>query len=512
MGAHDPASVPASLQLLRARINAVRPAAQRITSKSWSNLRSNFRAAVLQDQTRRPRQALLEWRQLHAALPDTRMKNGLSRFISYCEANAILPAAVSDAVSTQFLEHLDRHTLVAKPRGLHRNVCRLWNKALDTVPGWPAVRLTVPDYRPPRRTLPLSSFPASVQDEFARYFDHLRGGDLFAEEDAPKRLASSTMAHKGNQIRLAISALAASGEDPGSITSLACVVQPEAFKAILRHYCKDGEPTFFARDLAQTLVTLARHWVRVKPADLAEIRRLQRCLGNTPLELTEKNRTLLRSLDHPAIRARLFALSQRLAKEAERAAPVHGAVRMQIAVAIAILQSAPLRIANLAALRIDRHLVRPGGPRSLLQIDIPPHEVKNGEPLAYELPREVTALIDRYSRRFRPAIAAPANPYLFPVRSGPKSGKLLSHQITQAIADWVGIAMTPHQFRHFAARLMLQHSPGAFGAASQLLGHKHIKTTISFYSGIDTLSAGRQFDAILEAERRKARSLGRNRL
>jgi integrase len=71
---------------------------------------------------------------------------------------------------------------------------------------------------------------------------------------------------------------------------------------------------------------------------------------------------------------------------------------MRIAVAIVILQSAPLRIANLAGLRLDRHLVRPGGPRSLLQIDIPPHEVKNDQHLFHELPRRPTDLVDRYIR------------------------------------------------------------------------------------------------------------------
>jgi len=59
--------------------------------------------------------------------------------------------------------------------------------------------------------------------------------------------------------------------------------------------------------------------------------------------------------------------------------------------------------------------------------------------------------------------------------------------------------------------LMLQHSPGAFAAASAFLGHKDIRTTVSFYSGIDTLSAGQQFDAILEAERSKPRPPGPRR-
>jgi hypothetical protein len=334
-------------------------------------------------------------------LPDKRMKSGLSRFISFCEANAIIPRTVSDAVSARFLAHLECDTLVPKPRDCHRRTCRLWNVAAETEPGWPALRLSVPDYRKPRRTLPISSFPLSFQEELARYLDHLRRGDVFSEEAAEKPLAPITVRHRATQLGLAVSALAISGRDPDSITSLAYLVYPDAFKAILRHYFKDGEPTAFARDLAQSLVTLARRWVGLDLAALDRIRELQRRLGNNPRRLTEKNRTLLRTLDEPAVRERLFALPERLAKKADRDPPARGAIAMQLATAIVILQNAPLRMANLVGLRLDRHLVRPGGPRSLWQIDIPPHEVKNGEALVYELPHRATAQVDCYIRRFR---------------------------------------------------------------------------------------------------------------
>jgi integrase len=79
------------------------------------------------------------------------------------------------------------------------------------------------------------------------------------------------------------------------------------------------------------------------------------------------------------------------------------------------------------------------------------------------------------------------------------------------LADRVGIDMTPHQFPHFAGRLILQHSPGNFPAITQLLGHKDLRTAINYYSELDTLSAGRHFDEILEAKRSKARLRGRRR-
>jgi integrase len=505
----DPACTPASLQSLRPRINAVRPAKYNLTAKSWSTLRSNFRAAIVQGTPRQPRRGDTEWSGLRAALLGKRMRAGLSRLIGFCEDEAIAPAAMSDAVSARFLTHLEADTLVSSPRDCHRRSCRLWNEAAETIPGWPQICLKLPDYRALRSNLPISRFPVSLQEELKRYLDSLRGGDLFADEVVEKPLAVSTVRQRAVELGLALAALVASGRDPDSITSLACLVEPGPFTTILRHYLKDGKPRPFVHNIAQNLITLARRWVRPDAAALDKLRDLQRRLGPQRKGFTQKNRTLLRTLDDADVRAKLLLLPERLANWAERTTPVRGAVAMRTAVAIAILESAPLRIANLAGLRLDRHLVRPGGPRSLWQIDIPSHEVKNDQPVIHELPRRATTLVDRYLRRFRPSLAAAGNRYLFPVGSGHNDQAALSQQIRAAIADWVGIDMTPHQFRHFAGRVMQQHSPGAFAAIAQLLGHKDVRTTIAYYAEHDTLSAGRQFDVFVEAELSKARSRGR---
>ena len=504
----DPACTPASLQLLRPKINAVRPVAHNLTPKTWSTLRSNFRAAIVQGTPRQPRQADPEWSKLRVALPGKRMTTGLSRLISFCEHEAIRPTAMSDAVIVRFLAYLEADTLVPNPRTCHRCACRLWNEAAQTVAGWPPVLLSLPDYRKPRRSLPINRFPASLQEEFARYVDSLRGGDLFAEEAAERPLAASTVHQRAVELGLALSALVASGTDPASITSLACLVEPGPFTSVLRYYLKDGKPRPFAHNLAHTLIGLARRWVRPDPPAIEKLKELQQRLGPQRKGLTDKNRALVRALEDPDVRARLLLLPERLANWAERATPIRGVVAMRIAVATAILRSAPLRIANLAGLRLDRHLVRPGGPRSLWQIDIPRHEVKNDQPLVHELPRRATVIVDRYIRGFRPLLAAPGNPYLFPSGSNPCNQAKLSQQIRGVLADWVGIDMTPHQFRHFAGRVLQQHSPGAYAAIAQLLGHKDVRTTIAYYAGLDTLSAGRQFDVFLEAELSKARSRG----
>jgi integrase len=503
------------MQFLRPLINAVRPARHGLNSKTWSNLRSNFRAAIVGPTARQQRQHHPEWTRLRKALPDDRMKTGLCRFIGFCEDNHIAPNEVSDATFDRFLADLEAGANLSDPHSCHRRSSRLWNEAGAIIAGWPATRITLPNYRKPRLSLPINSYPASLQEEFARYLDFLRGGsDRFAKGPRQKSMAESTVRQREVEILLALSALVTSGRAPTSITSLSSAVEPNAFEAILRRFLEDDEdqtPRPFAHTLAVTLISLARHWVKLGPDALQELRALQQCLGPPRTGLTKKNEILLRTLDDPEIRAKLLLLPERLAKSAERSRPARAAITMEFALAIAILLSAPLRIANLAALRLDRHLVRPGGRGSLWQIDIPPDEVKNKQHLVHELPQPVTSLVDRHLQRFRPARAAPGNPYLFPVGSKSKNPHDLSQQIRRIIADWVGISMTPHQFRHLAGLLMQKHSPGSFAAYAQLLGHKHVQTAVNFYARLDTLSAGRHFDAIIEQELTNARSHGRNK-
>src|SRR6516162_6902316 len=174
----DLGSTPASPQSMRPLIKAVRPAQHDLTPKTWANLRSNFRAALVQPMPRKWKHVDPEWDALRAALPDRRMRIGLSRFIGFCISQGIVPNEVCDAVVDRFRAHLESDTQVPDPNACHRTTCRVWNKAGETVSGWPQLRLSLPDYRRPRQSTPITSFPLSLQEEFAAYIDSLRGGDL----------------------------------------------------------------------------------------------------------------------------------------------------------------------------------------------------------------------------------------------------------------------------------------------------------------------------------------------
>ena len=506
----DPNATPASMQHMRPLIIKVRPAKHGLRPKTWSNLRSNFRAALMQVLPPLARRRIdPEWEKLRSRLPDQRMRANLGRFIRYCEREDIPPARVCDVVIGRFHAELETDTLVPSPRDCHRRTCQLWNEAVGKVPGWPRVRVSVPAPQNLRRTLALSAYPEALQREFELCISPPRG-HRFTQQAHPKRLRPTTVAQQRILMELALHAAVEAGADPASITTLDYLFEPPVFQTILQRYCENDEeetPRPTARNMAGMLITLAKQRLGSDPAALgriAELRRLKKCLGPQPEGLTAKNQRLLRELADPATLERLLLLPGRLADWAARAAPVRGAQAMVFAVAIATLFSAPLRISNLAGLHLDRHLLRPGGPRSLILIEIPPEEVKNAVRLLYELPRRVTSLVDRFIRDFRPTLAMPDNRYLFPVKSHHKDSKAFSREIRHVIAEWVGIDMSAHQFRHLAGLLMLKNSPGSVAALAQLLGHKRIDNVIRYYAELDTLAAGREFDTIVDAELAKA--------
>ena len=254
--------------------------------------------------------------------------------------------------------------------------------------------------------------------------------------------------------------------------------------------------------LAGTLLQIARY--KNTPAErLAELKRLAGKLPPVPFDLTDKNKELLAELESRALRAKLVFLPERLLGAAADALGRDriNLVDAEVAIAVDVMLAAPMRPENLAALCWDRHFREPNGQKGKLIVHLPASETKTDRELIYELPAEVAQRVRWYRRSLMPRVGADPNGSMFVTRKGnTKSQGTLTDQIIERIENHVGVHMTPHQFRHFAATSYLEHHPEDFETARQFLGHASPKTTL-VYAGSATRRASRVFGNFVLAQR-----------
>jgi len=505
-----PADIPADVEAIRRQIALFTPAAAGVTPRRWKNVRCLVGTALtLVGATVIRRRAVAlspAWRDLLGRIRDCRERDRLSRFAGYCSSNDIPPDQVGDAVVDRFASVLLESSLIDRPKQVHRNVCLTWNRAVDATPDWPAGRLAVPDNRR-HHALPLSAYPAAFGADLEGWLNHLAGTNLFSETGRNPASPSTLQGNRRLLLQLA-AALVRSGREPASITALADLVAIDAAQSALTVlWHRAGErKTGHLHNHGRLLVKLAKHWVRVPEPQLQRLRAMCKQLDPGQSGMTARNRARLRQFDDDTNIARLINLPETIAQSLPTNGPLtyEQAILMQSAVAIAILLVAPIRVKNLAALNLDRHLVRagPGGVRHLV---IPPHEVKNNVPLEFELPRNVRTLLDIYVQRCRPLLTRETAGFLFPARGGgSKAPGHFGEQIQRTVARHARLDMNVHAFRHFSAMLYLRECPGEYETVRLLLGHKSLATTVRAYCGTEQKDALRRYDNLIERHRRQA--------
>ena len=210
--------------------------------------------------------------------------------------------------------------------------------------------------------------------------------------------------------------------------------------------------------------------------------------------LSKKNEEALKQFDDPKVVQRLLNYPDDLFGLAEKAKGQKAALLTQAAVATLILIFAPMRLKNLNGLRIDQNL---NWINDRLNIHVPGEQVKNNMALDFALPSEPSNKVREYIDRYRSLFLPKANPYLFPGRKGPKDQSALRNQVTNTLFKHTGIRLTPHQFRHVAAKLLLDARPGHYEVVRKLLGHKNLSTVYESYSGTETQAAINLYDDVI---------------
>lgn len=338
---HDVAADPADLRRQLAQMSA--PTAG-LSRGSFRNLKSLLGKALIEagitSVPRRSRTPLgPEWRQLLAGMSgDRHQRYSLSHLARYCSERGILPADIDDQLVSVYGRDLISKSLLDRPKQAYRTTCIVWNKASDTVTGWPQQKLTIPSSRPTYALSP-SAFPASFRIDLDAYLKLLSGDDLFGEMGGHPA-SPDTLKGRRKQILALASALVEAGHDPQSIRSLADLVEPKAAQAALTTIWKrlGQRKTGYLHNLALLLVILGHHWIKVEPDDLERLRTLRRNLDPGKSAMTENNRRKLLQFTDEANVAALLRLPGQLVAEAVRRdrGGVAEAVAVQSALAIAI--------------------------------------------------------------------------------------------------------------------------------------------------------------------------------
>jgi integrase len=497
----SPAAIPLDLAHIRETLDGMVPAAAKISAKRWANLRSDLAGAIAASgllPMLKTSGVRLDgaWAELLASA-DQRIRHGLSRFARWASLHRTAPVAVDDSTIDRFIAELEAATLVRNLRQLPRTVATAWNALVALNDGVGLRPVAVPANGRVASRIAWRQLQPSFQEDAERYLTWASVPDPFAEGARLRALSALSLRLQRGHIHSAASAAVADGIPLDRLRSLADLVESETFRAILRQrWRQDGKRlSVFTHGLAVTLIAIAKEWVGGSPNAIADLKAIRANLGTLPSGLTQKNQALLRRFDDPRLAAALVQLPDRLwhAERRRLATSRFPFIDLQSALAIDLLVHVPaLRMQNLSSLRFDKHLHWPQGRRKPALITFGDDETKNNVRFEFEIPPVLADRLQIYRNEIAPAVTGQRPDAVFVTFKGkPRTQGAIKVAIERTVLRKLGVKLTPHQFRHLAAKFALDDNPGAFELVRQLLAHKNLKTTTNFYAGIDTRRAGR---------------------
>jgi integrase len=223
----------------------------------------------------------------------------------------------------------------------------------------------------------------------------------------------------------------------------------------------------------------------------------------------------------------LAALGEHLMDEAESAAewPARRrAVLFRDALIVALLAYRPVRLKNLAMMRLGHHLVKAGGSWQIL---FAAHETKTRVRYEATVPPALAPRLERYLDIHRPVLLCgkcvrdgtsklvseretPIHPELDAVWVSETGTQIeqeaLARRIVKHTKAAFGRSVSPHLFRDCAATSIAVDNPKHIGDASLVLGHAGHRMTEKHYNHARSLQASRRLAGTLV---RFARSAGR---
>lgn len=433
-----PEVIPARYSAIRADLAQLHQVPAGLTIKTMRNHKSNAKSALLwlareKGIPKHGAPLTTAWEMLRAGIKNPVDRSRLSSLMRFCSAGNIPPAKVDEAAVVRFMSYRSRCSRSADD-AFRRLRARAWNAQVGTIPGWP-VRMLV---EPPIKSaveVPWEVFPEGLRQDVDRYLAGLTRVRRSRTGQRIRPLKPSTIRTRRAELQATARMAVKTGVPIHTLCSLSALMAPDVVEKVLDAYWqKNGEnPKLFTIDVAGRFLAIAKETKCLNEADCERLDEMRRGLeDHRQGSLTEKNIAFLRQVLTPGVWGRVLHLPSAMMAEARKQhSPVKAAVMAQIAVAIAILSVAPVRLANLAAIRLGTNLIKPGGPDSNFWLTFSDYDVKNRIRLDYPLEQNVTRLIDEYVHNFRPAYCGAETRTGFS-RDNTKATRAKSHSVARS--------------------------------------------------------------------------------
>jgi integrase len=505
------AVIPARLNAVEVPLRQLHHVRVGVTAKTLANHRSNVRAALRwfgkeQDVPRHGIRLSADWTAFRGKVGRP-LRDRLYSLFRFCSFRGISPGSVDDQVFDDYWRYRADTSALESSNSGRRSTARAWNACMGAIDDWPLQRLTEPPIMA-KAGPAWEDFPESLRTDIDGYLGGLAKPHRSFSGSRIRPCKASTI-HTRRAELMAVARMAVRlGVPINSLTSLAALLHPEVVEPVIEAYWqKNGnEPKVFTIDLGTKLLGIARQIGGLDQAAIDRLDEIRAALEDYRRSgLTPKNLQLIRQVLTEGIWSEVVSLPGVLMQQARLAkdhAPIKAAVTAQLAVAIAILTFAPIRVSNLMSIELGKNLIKPGGLNSPYWLVFEHYDVKNRVDLNFKFDQPLTDLIDEYIHEFRPTVLRGTNAsWLFPGEGGkPKTTSGFSLQMIKRIQKAIGLRITPHQFRHAAAAIYLKHRPGDYETVRRLLGHRSIRTTIAFYCGLQTTQATEQFGNLIRQQ------------
>lgn len=512
-------AIPESVEAVRDLAVKASPGATGLKTGSWANVKSKaFRCLELAGCPTLSGRCMSPispaWRALLDRVPVKPHRVRINPLVRALSVMGVEPDEFEQAHITEVWSLIAARHAKKKPHEIARKAVRAWGHCQTSFTFWPQTPIE-PISRLDRYSYPPRAFSKAFRDDV----ESMIAGALrpsLGRRSRQRPIKSSAAARRRYTVYRIASIIARKGGfDPSSFRSVVEIVRPEVVDGMIDWLVERGadEASGDHHCLARTAYLIAKYHVGSSEDDLDELANIRASVA--PLQgPSDRNIKLLQSFQNEELRQRFIDGPMQVMKALlrKRRRTRLDAVTSQLAMAWAIMLSAPLRGHNLMMLEDGVNVSDRGrGKLRQVRVSLPADVVKNRIALNFVLGKVAVAVRDLHNGRFRRLLTPEPTTLLFPGRSGSaaKRPANLSLQLAKLTFRTIGVRMTAHQWRHALGYIFLCENPGQYEPVRRFLGHRKLSTTMSYYAFMTIDEAHSRFEDTFESVRQRA--FGRRR-